>query len=380
MAGITRGDEFDAIVVGGGMAGASVAYELAVDRRVVLLEAESAPGYHSTGRSAAMFLESYGGPDVRALTKASRVFFEAPPAGFAGPLMTPRAFLHVGRPGQGARVRALFDEISCPGDGLEMLDASRLQRVCPLLRDGAVVAGLYEPNAQALDVHALHQGYLRELRRRGGGIRCGAKVVAVRPGVRGWQVEAGDAPLTAPLIVNAAGAWADLVAAAAGVAPVGLVPLRRTAFTIAAEESLPAQLPMLADLDEAFYIKPEGEVLLCSPSDRTPCPPGDAKPDQLEIARALDHIRAVTNLRARSVRASWAGLRTFSPDGNLVIGDDRDAPGFFWFAGQGGYGIQTAPAAARVAAALIRGERPPADVTAFGFDAKRVSPHRFSAG
>lgn len=364
----------DAIVIGGGIVGASLAYELALDRRVVLLEAESSLGYHSTGRSATMFLESYGGPDVRGLTKGSRAFLERPPDGFSTPLMTPRPLIQFAVPGRGHRIRDLFAELDTPG--IDVIDADQVRAMCPYVRADAVEIALYEHNSQQLDAHALHQGYVARLRARGGEIRKGDRVTELRSTTGDWRVDTAAGALYAPLVVNAAGAWADEVATAAGLGALGLTPRLRTAFTIAAEGYSNPSGPLFYDIDETFYVKPDGEQFLCSPADRTPSAPCDAKADELEIARALDHIREATTLQARSVRSSWAGLRTFSSDGNLVIGADPRADGFFWSAAQGGYGIQTAPAAARLAAAMIRGEEIPADLRGFGVDPQRLSPAR----
>ncbi|WP_421843999.1 NAD(P)/FAD-dependent oxidoreductase [Mycobacterium sp.] len=373
----------DVVVIGGGIAGVSLAYELAVDRQVLVIEMEDSLGYHATGRSAAMFLETYGGSDIRALTTASRAFFEEPPGCFDTPLMTPRAMVQFAAPGRGARVQELFDELSFnpTGRDLKLLDADQVKELCPIARTEAVESGLLEPNAQELDVHALHQGYIRGLRARAAAIQRSSRADRFEKVPGGWRVHCAEATYVTALIVNAAGAWADCVAETAGCAPVGLTPLRRTAFTIAVDDDKALayeQLPMLYDIDESFYIKPEGTQMLCSPADRTPCEPQNVKPDELEIARALERIRETTILDPRSIRSSWAGLRTFSPDGNLVVGPDSHVDGFFWCAAQGGYGIQTAPAVARLGAALIRGEQTPADLIRLGIAPKRLFPERFA--
>lgn len=370
----------DAVVIGGGMAGVSLAYELAADRTVALVEMENTLGFHATGRSMAMFLETYGGADVRALTSSSRAFLSQPPSGFAGSVMSPRPFVQIAVSGRGSRIRQLFDEVGGTGSGIELLSEAQVRDVCPLVRPGAVEIGLVESQACELDVHALHLGYVKGLRARGAQIRTSGRVASMEFRSGKWHVRSGDDVFSAPLVVNAAGAWADSVAVSASVAPIGLTPRRRTVFVVPVDGAPPGtgtRAPMLYDVDETFYLKPEGARMVCSPADRTPCEPCDAKPDEVEIARALERVREVTVLDARTVRSAWAGLRTFSPDGNLVIGHDAHAEGFFWFAGQGGYGIQTAPAAARLAASMIRGHDVPADVRDHGFDVTRVAPQRF---
>jgi D-arginine dehydrogenase len=370
---------FDVVVVGAGIAGASVAYELASSATVLLLDMEDTLGFHATGRSAAMFLETYGGADIRALTVASRDFLEHAPDEFESELLRPRSMLQFARAGRGAVLRRLFDDVAGIVTDTRLVDDADARALCPVLREGVVEIGLYEPSAMEMDVDALHQGFVRGFRGRGGSVRRGARVDELVRTERGWDVHLGDgSSVSAGTVVNAAGAWADRVASAAGARPLGLVPRRRTAFTTAAPEGVRIDdLPFLYDVDESFYVKPEGDQMLCSPADRTPSEPVDARADTLEIARSLDEIREVTTIPARSVRASWAGLRTFSPDENLVIGPDPRVEGFFWLAGQGGYGVQTAPALARYAAASILDEDTPADVVALGLRPDRISPRRF---
>lgn len=372
---------FDVIVVGGGIAGVSVAHDLALDHRVLLLEMERTLAYHATGRSAAMYLETYGGPQVRALTLGSRPFLEGPPGGFHVPLMSPRALLQVARRGRGSAIDDLHDQVSVHVGRARVLDAAACVAACPVLRPDSIDQGLLEPDAMELDVHALHQGFVAGLRQRGGTIRRGQPVARLDQMGNRWEVHLRDGAVhQGRVVVNAAGAWADEVAAAAGRPRLGLTPLRRTVFTIPGEGRWPTpDLPLLYDVDETCYVKPEGAQFLCSPADRTPCEPDDVAADTLAIARALDDIRELTTLAARSVRASWAGLRTFAPDGEFVVGFDPEATGLFWLAGQGGYGIQTAPATARLAASLIRGEGPPDDLLGLGLDPAALSPSRFAS-
>lgn len=361
---------YDVLVIGGGIAGVSAGYELAADCSVGLLEMEPTLAFHATGRSAAMFLESYGGPIVRQLTVASRSFFENPPDGFDGPLLVPRPLLWLGPIGTGEMIRALEAEVRPLAPEVRLLDPDGASAVHPLLRREFLELCLLEPKAMELDVSAVHQGYVRGLRRRDGEIRTSSGIVGLSRSGGLWRaVTRNGEEHEAPVVVNAAGPWGDEVAALAGVAPVGLRPLRRTLFTIAAPEGIDVgALPLTADIGETFYFKPEGRQLLCSPADETPSAPCDAKVDELDVARALDRIREATVLDARHVRASWAGLRTFTTDRAPVAGYDPDAEGFFWLVGQGGYGIQTAPALATITAAVVRGRALPDGIADRGLE------------
>ena len=375
-------DDFDAVVIGGGIAGMSVAYELAADRRVVLLEREPGLAAHSTGRSAATFIDSYGGVEMRTLAKASRAFLDDPPDGFDRPLLTPRGALYVGFAGHEEQITRLHDEVRPLNDQVQLLGTDGCVGVCALLRPERGPVGVLDPDARDMDVHALHQGYLRGLRVRGGTVRTTAPVRGLEPDGAGWRVTTGDdAVLTAEVVVDAAGAWADEVAVLAGAAPVGLRPMVRTVF-VTARPDLPgaAGWPLVHDIASRFYVKPEGAGLLCSPADETPTAPGDPRPDELGIARAIDDLGAETVLQVRHISASWAGLRVFAPDRVPVVGLDPQRGGLVWLAGQGGAGIQTAPAMARLAAALVRGEDVPADLGALGLTAAAVSPGRWAAG
>jgi D-arginine dehydrogenase len=286
--------------------------------------------------------------------------------------------LQIALAGRGHRVEDMHAAVLPLVPDAELLDTARCREAFPLLRPETVERGMYEPRALAIDVAALHQGFVRGARINGAEIVRDAEVRSLDHRGDAWSVTTGDGTThRAPVVVNAAGAWADVVAAAAGVDPVGLRPLRRTIFMVASPLGEASRvLPNCSDVDESFYANPEGAQFLCSPADETPSPPCDAKPDELEIARAIESINAATTIGVRSVASSWAGLRTFAPDRNFVVGDDPQAPGFFWLAGQGGYGIQTAPATARLSAAMVLGQSVPADLVARGLDVARLAPRR----
>jgi D-arginine dehydrogenase len=369
----------DVIVVGSGIAGASVAACLAATRSVILLEAESRPGYHSTGRSAALFSESYGNAVIRALTRASRDFFHRPPADFtAGPLLKPRGSLFIATAGQ----RATLDRFAALPDIVpetRPVSAAEARALCPALRAEYVAAALLEAGSADIDVHALHDGYLRDCRRRGGHIAYGSPVTALAHDGRQWRVDAAAGQFTAPIVVNAAGAWADPLAELAGIAPLGLTPLRRTALLVDPPPHFATGAwPMVIDIDEQFYFKPDAGSLLLSPADETPTSPGDAQPEEWDVAVAVDRIQAATTLDIRSLKRRWAGLRTFASDRTPVVGFADGSPGFFWLAGQGGYGIQTAPALARAAAALIQHAALPDELRRLGLRESDLSPSRFA--
>ena len=369
----------DVVVVGSGIAAASLGYWLAGHAKVVLLEREDQPGYHSTGRSAALFMESYGTPQVRALTMASRAFLENPPAGFSEhPILTPCGALMVAGPGQEQMLDEHWRVMRSVSDHGRLLGAAETRAMVPVLRVDKVIGAVYEPDAMHIDVHALHQGYLRALRRQGGRIVCNAEVTAIRRAESGrWRVSAGGTAYDAAQVVDAAGAWCDVVARLAGAAPIGLVPKRRSAFVFAPPADLAwAAWPAVAAIDETWYIKPDAGMLLVSPANADPVEPQDVQPEDLDIALAIDRIEAVTTLEVRRPTRRWAGLRSFVADGDLVGGFDPEVAGFFWVAAQGGYGIQTSAAMGEACAALLRGLPLPARITAYGLTEAMLSPAR----
>lgn len=369
---------FDVIVIGGGIAGVSIAYELAADRSVCLVESEATLAFHTTGRSAALFLETYGNDTIRALTTASRQFLSDPPGHWDSELLSPRSLLQFAARGRGDTLEAMYSRVRTLTPDAELISPVDAATLCPLLRPERIDLALYEPGSMEIDVHALHQGFVRGLRSRGGAVATSSGVVGLQRKDGMWVVESADGTVRrASIVVNAAGAWADSVGEQAGASRVGLQPLRRTIFMISAPDGIDADaLPTLSDIDESFYLKPEGAQILCSPADETPTEPYDARPDELEIARALDAIGETTTLTARHVRSSWAGLRSFVADRTPVVGFDDTVDGFFWCAGQGGYGIQTCAALARVGAALVRGDSVPVDAVERGLRAADLMPGR----
>ncbi|WP_296945002.1 FAD-binding oxidoreductase [uncultured Massilia sp.] len=369
----------DFIVIGAGIGGASTAYWLSRQARVLVLEREAQPGYHSTGRSAALFMESYGPAQVRALSRASIDFFNAPPAGFCEhPLLAPRgAFMFAG-PGQEDELAAHEAAVRGTSSRVERLDARQALAFLPVLRPEHVIGGVLEKDAADIDVDALLQGFLRGVRRNGSGVVCDAAVTGMRHADGVWTVSTPNGSYRAPVVVNAAGAWADAVGGLAGAAPVGLVPKRRSAFIFAPPEGMAvAHWPLFLDVRQSFYIKPDAGMLLGSPCNADPAPPHDVQAEELDIAIAIDNIERFTTLRIRRPSHVWAGLRSFVADGELVGGHDPALPGFFWAAAQGGYGIQSAPAAGRYFASALLGEAPDPQLAAAGFDPAQISPARF---
>lgn len=369
---------FDIVVIGGGIAGAAAAANLADGARVLLLEREPQPGYHATGRSAAVFSEIYGSAPIRALTRASRGFFFEPPAGFAATsLVSPRGALYVANAAQ-QDVLQRFADLADVAAATRRVDVREAICRVPCLREDYVAAGLYEPGACDLDVHTLHQGYLRRLRECGGSVVCNAGVHALARAGSGWKIASGAGEFSAATLVNAAGAWVDEVAAMAGAAPIGIRPLRRTAFLVEAPIGTnTSSWALTIDIGEQFYFKPDtSDRLLLSPADEGPSAPCDAWPLDLDVAVAVARVERATTLCIRRVQQKWAGLRSFVADRNPVIGYDLHAPDFFWVGALGGYGIQTAPAVGRLAAALLRRQPVPTDLLELGLDPAAISPQR----
>lgn len=369
---------FDVIVIGGGIAGVSIGYELAADRSVCLLEMEPTLAFHTTGRSVATFLESYGGRTIRILTTASRPFMENPPPGFHRPLLTPLPLIWSARKGEVDDLYAMRDAVAEFVPSIQLLTADEVVASTKVMRPDWVAAGLLEPGASEIDVAALHGGYATGLRHRNGAIHTARAVTAIERRDGRWHIaDVSGATYEADVVVNAAGSWCDHVAALAGVEPIGIQPLRRTVFMVSPPSNVDARsVPLTGDANGTFYIKPEGTQILCSPADEVPSEPCDAKPAEVDIAMAIDVINEATTLAIRSVRSSWAGLRNFVADRSPVAGFDDGASGFFWFAGQGGYGIQIAPALAKAGASLIRSGDLHPDLTDRGLDAASLGRAR----
>lgn len=361
----------EVIVIGAGIAGTSVAYFLSPYAKVRVLEREQFPGMHSTGRSAALFSESYGPPPVQALTLASRAFLESPPAGFVGdPILTPRGALIIGTDSQVSQVESEFEAVRGKLPGARLLDETESRELVPVLRSEFARRALFDPGAADIDVHGLHQGFIRGLKARGGELQSNVEIRSIERVGGQWQLETSAGLVRAPVLINAAGAWADEVASQAGVARVGLQPRRRSAFLFAPPVDVQtAHWPFVCAIDESFYFKPDAGMLLGSPANADPVPPHDVQPEEYDIALAIHRIEEATTLRIARPTRTWAGLRSFVPDGNLVGGFAPDAPGFFWLAGLGGYGIQTCAAMGEACAHLALGRPLPSYLTDAGVTA-----------
>jgi D-arginine dehydrogenase len=366
--------ELDAIVIGAGIAGATVAAHLARDRRVALIEAEEAAGYHSTGRSAAIWILNYGPPDVRMLTGLSRPFFEQPPPGFTdSPILHHRPVVFVAPTEQVPDLDALI----AAGSGVREAPVDEIRQLLPALRPGYAAKAAIEDDAFDMDVAALHQGFLRQLRALGGTLALRSRTGRIERRGGKWHVATtGGGEFAAEIIVDAAGAWGDEVAAQAGVAKLGLMPKRRTGCIIDPAPWQPADWPLIMDAGYTWYARPEARTkLMVSPQDETDIHPHDVQPDELDVAIAIDRMQQALDIEVRRVEHSWAGLRTFTSDGSLAFGWAADAPGFFWVVGQGGYGIQTSPAAGKLVADVIAGRDP----GQAGEILAQIDPRRFAA-
>ena len=362
--------EFDIVVIGAGIAGASVAAHLAAHGRVAICEMEERPGYHTTGRSAAAYEPNYGPPSILALTRAARGYFTD------GGYLTPRPPLFFSPEGQ----EKAFAQLMAVQQGMAEISLAEAHARYPLLREGYARYAVLDPGTADIDVDLLHQGYLRLFRQRGGQLRCSSPVTAIdRDGH--WTVRAGGETIRTRIIVNAAGAWGDKVAALAGRRPVGLQPKRRSIAVVPPPEGMAVMdWPLVGDVGETWYCKPQSGKLLVSPADASPVDPHDAYADDMTLAEGIARFQDAVAMEVTRVERTWGGLRSFVADGNPVVGYDAAGDGFFWLIGQGGYGIQSSPALSRLAAALIREEAPPADILDEGLDLAHIAPGRFAGG
>jgi D-arginine dehydrogenase len=366
----------DVLIIGGGIAGASVAYFLSPHVSVRVLEREEHAGFHSTGRSAALFSETYGPIQVQALTRASRAFLEQPPMGFTEhEILTPRGALVVGTTEQHALVEKLYAESSPFSSDIRMLRTPELRDIVPVLEPHYARLGVYEPGARDIDVNAVHQGFIRGLKAGGAELTCNVDIRSIERVQGRWHLDAGDKIYRAPLLINAAGAWADAVAKQAGVAPIGIEPRRRSAFIFAPPAGIAtAHWPFTASVEEGFYFKPDAGMLLGSPANADPVDPHDVQPEELDIALAIDRIESATTMRIARPLRSWAGLRSFVADGNVVGGFAPDAPDFFWVAALGGYGIQTCAAMGEACANLALRQPLPSRLSDEGITLEGLAP------
>ena len=368
----------DVIIVGGGIAGAGAAYELAAFASVILLERERHCGYHSTGRSAASFTENYGSVVVRRLAMASRSFLQGPPSSFGDhSLLAPRGMITIARADQLDLLEDSLRQAQSLVPSIEKIDVAETIARVPVLRRDYLAGAFIEPHCMELDVNGLHQGFLRGAKARGARIMVSTGADTIERAGETWRVTTGEGTFQAPTLVNAAGAWADIVAEQAGVRPLGLEPKRRTAFNVPVPAGVDIRRwPLINDVAEEFYFKPDAGQLFVSPADVTPSPAMDVYPDDIDVATGVERLERATTLNVQHVSRAWAGLRTFASDGSPVVGFDEAKDGFFWLAGQGGYGIKTSPALSRICASLIRERRLPEDLTRLGIEATDLSPSR----
>ncbi|MBA3676779.1 MAG: FAD-binding oxidoreductase [Sphingosinicella sp.] len=368
--------QIDIAVIGAGIAGASIAAELAPHARLILVEAEDYPGYHSTGRSAAFWSESYGGPFIRPLTVASGLFLGNPPADFSDcPFLSPRGAIYLASSDDDDALRPLEEQFAESDLMLKKLGRRELSSIIPGLRP-EWDRGLAEDSCRDIDVAALHAAYLKQARKHGAELVLNAKALQIERSPGGWRVHSSAGDFEATKIVNAAGAWADTVARMAGLPALDIRPHRRTMVQLRVNPTAAPDLPLIIDALGSFYFKPEaGGRLWLSPHDETPSEPGDCAPDEIDVALAVERLQQVVDWKVEKVERRWAGFRSFAPDRLPVYGYAAGRDDFFWFAGQGGFGIQTAPAAAKLAAALFLGQTP--DPLVAGVDPDPYLAERF---
>ncbi len=371
--------EADFLVIGAGVAGASVAYRLAEHGSVIMAEMESQPGYHTSGRSAALYSKRYKNPAIRGFAAASGAFLENPPEGFASaPLLTPRGLLIIGREDQTDAVTDQFTPDQIRDGVAETLTVDDAVELVPCLNRDYLGAAMLVPAASDIDVNGLHRGFLAASSRAGVKLITDASITKLSHKDGKWTAETPQGQISARVVVNAAGAWADTVAEAAGLGGLGIEPLRRTCLTFDPPSGLdPAPWPMAMDAEEEFYFKPEAGRILASPCDEHNSQPTDAQPEEIDIAHGVDRVERATSLKVSRITHSWAGLRCFMPDKLPVVGADPRAEGFIWLAGLGGFGMMTSEALGRAAAAAAVQASLPADIASAGVEASAVAPGRF---
>ena len=367
----------DFVVIGGGIAGAAAAAHLAPHGAVTLLEMEATLAYHTTGRSAALFAVNYGGEASRPLARASQAFLEEPPDGSADSvLLSERGVLWVADHHQLGHLEKIATEGEASDAGSVLIGPAEALDLVPILNPDHLAAALWEPGACDLDVAALHQAFIRIARRNKAEIHTSAPVTALSRLSGGWRVATPNSAIDCEAVVNASGAWGDQVASLAGVEPIGLQPMRRTAFMVPGDEAYSAW-PMVTEVDHGYYFRPDGTQLLCSLAEESPSPPEDPRPRMEDVALAIERINNATRLEIRTVNSQWTGLRTFAPDRELVIGEEPTASGFFWLVGQGGTGIATSPAYGALIASQVLGVDLPPNLETSGVDPTKTFPTRF---
>ena len=370
--------ECDYLIVGAGIGGASVAYHLIHHGSCIILEREDQPGYHSTGRSAAIYTENYGPRVMRVMSKCSREHLTSPPEGYSDvPLMHPRGAMFIAREDQVETIDAVVTELQELSDSLNWIDVEEAYQRFPYLRPGYVAKAALDMETLDMDVNAIHQGYLRFARRDGAEVVTNAEVTGLDYKGGKWHATTTAGDFAALILINAAGAWADVVGEIAGVRGISLQPKRRTVIIFDPPEGVDiSDWVIAADCQEQFYFKPETGRMLASPADETPVPPQDVQPEEVDQALIADRVEKASLLEVKRIVQSWAGLRSFAPDKNPVLGFASDAEGYFWLAGQGGYGIQTSFALGMTAASLVRGNGIPERVAGFGITEADLGPER----
>ena len=370
--------ECDFLIIGAGIGGASAAYGLAKHGSVIIVEQENQPGYHTTGRSAAFYAETYGNDDVGRLTSASKSFFHHPPVDFCdGPLVSGRGALYIARLDQLAACDEIYRRKSRRLSGLSRLESREARILAPYIRHDYLAGAVYEPDCEDIDVYKLHQGFLRGAQQLGAELITNKQVESIYRDNKFWIASTKDGDFRAKVMINAAGAWGDTIAKLAGLKPLGLIPKRRTIVVGSLRDGqMDNDWPLVLDINDQFYFKPENGQILATPGDETPMPPCDVQPDELDVAVTVDRIEKASTLKIDRITNKWAGLRTFARDRSPIIGMDANHDGFFWAVGQGGFGIQTAPAISDLIRSLLVENKVPEYLQTFGVKTNMFAPNR----